>query len=394
MVRDLFLNVMTTFVFIYACHLFLILRTEKKVQVISYFILLLIICLLAILEVPNLNVISAILISLVILAFYKEPLLVKGSFIIVFYVCNAICELLSIKFYSVIFMQEVFDTIYGFYSVFATSNGLMVLVIYLFSQLFSKIKILEIRKHVWLFLLLPTMTLLLILGVNDYYFVVGNTRIFMILLLGLLFANIGIGVVFHHSIQKILREKEVMHQNEIMKYELKQQKIFLHDIRNHANEMLKLLKAEQYEQLDHYIQEIYVDTLQQYNLIHSNFEIVDALINDRLDILKNNEIYVRVVLESTSFSTCTTLELGNLFHYLIDIGIHECLISHLDHKHLFIRSKEHGQQVILSFAFTSLHKVDESDLDKQLHDFIERYHLICFSDYDETNQECIIGIIF
>lgn len=394
MIKNIFLNVMITLVLIDACHLFLVPKFEKKTTIKGYVFVFFLICLLALFKIPYINILSALIISVAILYLFKESFMIKGSYILIFYVCNAIVELLSIKFFSMVFMQDVFNTSYGFYLVFTTSNLVMLILNHVFLHFFRTLKLKEIQNNIWLLLLLPTTTLLIVFGFNDYYFIEGNARIFIILLLGLLLANISTFYVFHHSIQTIIKEKEIAQQNEIMKHELKQHEVFLHNVREQTTDMIKLLENQQYDKLNHYIQDIYSDTLQQYNLIHSNFEIIDVLIHDRLYIIKNNHINLRITLESTSFSTCSSLELGNFFKYLIDLGIHHCLTSNLEHPHFFIRSKERGNQVILSLTFTSLNKISETVVIQSIKEFIDRYQIIVSTDYDDTTNENILSFIF
>ena len=54
------------------------------------------------------------------------------------------------------------------------------------------------------------------------------------------------------------------------------------------------MNRKEYDELSEYIKNVYSDTTNVYNMINSDYEIVDMIINDRLYIIKNNNITLRV----------------------------------------------------------------------------------------------------
>ena len=80
--------------------------------------------------------------------------------------------------------------------------------------------------------------------------------------------------------------------------------------------MLAFLDKKEYEGLSEYVKNVYSDTTNVYNMINSDCEIVDMIINDRLYIIKNNDIAVRVKIEDTDFFP---LDYVHMFDFLVSL---------------------------------------------------------------------------
>ena len=188
---------------------------------------------------------------------------------------------------------------------------------------------------------------LLIININDYYQSVVNQTFFIFIVIGLLISNLVCIYIYYKTVTTIAKDaeleiqlKKAEIQNESANQILSQHNVFLHDIRNQSIDMMKLLKKGNYTELENYINGIYSDSINIYNMINSNYKIVDVIINDRLYIIKNNSIQLRIQLECTEFPPCNDMEMEMIFKYAIDTGIQACIQSNSDQPSLNIISKK------------------------------------------------------
>lgn len=395
MLFNLLINIMITVVLIYACKLLMKIKIKKHYFAFLCSGILLMILFCAYYNVRYMNLIIAFFDILFVVFCYEGSLYFKLNFIILFYLCNVECEMLMIKLLSFVFKENIFNVVHGVYVVYIASSVLMAILVKLFSMMINKKD-----EKIWFLMLIPAISIFLLFEINNNYLLIHDLRIYLILLFGVILVNVTTLYQYQKSLNIIKMKskleaeiKDSNHRNEIIRNELRQNQLFLHNIRVQTKEMKELLKEKKYDKLDEYIQNIYGDTINNYNLIHSNFEVVDALIHDRLYIIKNNHIYFRSILESTSFSEHSLLEIGNMFSFLIDYAISSCLNSNSDNKKIIISSKEYGKQNVLVFSFTSNQRIDESEIQKQFYSIFEK-EIDYYAEYNELEKESKISIIF
>lgn len=396
MLFNLLINIMITIVLIYACQLLMKIKIKKHYFGLFSICIFLMILFLSYYNIPYMNLIIAFFDILFVVFCYEGSLYFKLNFIILFYLGNVECEMLMIKFLSFIFKENIFNVVHGVYIVYISSSVLIALLVKLFSIMINK----KGDEKIWFLMLIPAISLFLLFETNDNYLFEDDIRIYLILFFSIILVNITTIHEYQKSLHtiklKAKLEAEIQdsnHRNEMIRNELRQNQLFLHDIRIQTKAMMDLLKEKKYDELKQYIENIYGDTIYNYNLIHSNFEVVDALIHDRLYIIKNNHIYFRSILESTSFSEHSLLEIGNMFSFLIDYAISSCLNSNSDNKKIIISSKEYGKQNVLVFSFTSNQRIDESEMQKQFYSIFEK-EIDYYAEYNELEKESKISIIF
>ena len=128
------------------------------------------------------------------------------------------------------------------------------------------------------------------------------------MVVGLFLSNCISIFIYYKTVKEIIDKgklaktlEETSTKNEYLNKLLQQHNVFLHSIRKQSQDMLAFLDKKEYEGLSEYIKNVYSDTTNVYNMINSDCEIVDMIINDRLYIIKNNDIAVRVKIEDTDF---------------------------------------------------------------------------------------------
>lgn len=401
--RTVIPNMINVLMIVYASRTFLHLKVKEKYYWMTCVLVILGRIVFAVQSEAHINlIVSVFLFGVLVIPFFEEKVIYKVGFIVSFAVMFGLCELITFRIFSLIFNEKLMiDDNLFFLGVFV-SNSILILLIKITSIIIKNSIISQLPKYSIAVLVLPITSFFLLIGINDYYEVAKGSFMFIAITFGILASNILNIYIFNKIITNLLKERklkeeinEANYKYETVQKELKNHEKILHDIRTQSIKMTHLLDEKKYIELREYIQEIYKDTINQYNMIHSEYELVDALINDRLYILKNNNIQVRTTIESKDFSDCTILELGELFGYFIDLAIHECLMSKRDNKYLLIRSKKIGEQTVLSFVFTSLSdiKLKEKEIVGKFKDFMDRRDILYLFD-NNKGKENVATFVF
>lgn len=259
----------------------------------------------------------------------------------------------------------------------------------------------NLPKKSWFIICLPITTFILILNIDDYINAVNNLNLFAITILGLLFSNLAWIYIYYSTVVAISKEKELKLEldKKNSEYEaavnlLSQHNVFLHDIRNQSKEMLSLLNNNKYPELELYIKNVYGDSTNIFNMINSNCKILDVIVNDRIFILKSNNIQLKTKLENSEFNMLNMIELETIFKYIIDLAINQCINSKLDKPYLYIKSKKIEDQIILSFTFSSLSIIKEEQVDLAVKNILELHNAFYLIENNEDNQEICVSILF
>lgn len=350
-------------------------------------------------ENVHLNLVISILTYLIIpLFFFKGKIIFKIIYVLSFVIISSLCELFTMKLYSLVFFEEVLSNNFAFILGILTTNIVLLIVMYVLSLYWKAFTLKDTPRYSWLLLCLPITTLLLIANIEDYNNVV-NTDFFLYIILGLLLSNVTCIFIYYKTVINISKEKELQQNLEKTKIEyeaaatlLSQHNVFLHDIRHQSSEMLDLLKQNKYVDLENYIKDIYSDSTNIFNMINSNYKIVDLIINDRIYIIKNNNIQLRIKLENTESYTCDMAEMEKIFKSLIDLAIHECICSKIEEPFLIIKSKQIEDQLILIFNFSSNSALSIESLDKEVIKIFNSNNIDCLINNSST--ESTINILF
>lgn len=102
-------------------------------------------------------------------------------------------------------------------------------------------------------------------------------------------------------------------------------------------------------------------------------------------------LIIYILLEG--FSGYSLLEIGNMFSFLIDLAISNCLNSGFDNKYIIITSKEYGKQNVLVFSFTSNQIQKNNELQNKFVSIFKK-EIDYYVSYNELKKESIISIIF
>lgn len=381
MINNFIRGLLSIAVFVYIAHMFFEFKYNHIKLIFASIVAILGKALLPIDTNLHLNLIySLFTFVILIFLFFKGSLFYKAVFILTYVIGSAVTEMFTMKILSLAFKNLVLTNSIAYWSGIIVSNLLLISI----SFLAAKYKIYEkndIPKYSWIILILPITSILLILGIDDYYIITENNSLIFIII-GLFLSNYIIIFIYYKTIKAIINKnklskelEESNNRNDYLSKLLKQHTVFLHDIRKQSLDMLALLDKKEYSILNEYIKNVYSETTKIYNMISSNFEIVDILINDRLYIIKNNNINLRIKLECTDFSPLNYMNIETMFNALIDLALSECINSKKEDKTLLIKSKKIGKQCALTASFSSTMQIESNPLYAPLISLLNRFQL-------------------
>lgn len=403
MIGNLLSGIICVITLLVCCIQSLNFEKNRIYQLILYsFILIMLRSLFPIREQLHINLLFAVVIYVSIPTLFFEGSTFSKFFFIIFYsLFSFLCELITMNFFSLFFHDKIISDNFAFILGLILTNLLLIIIMYIYSLYWKTFSIESIPKSSLLILCLPITTLILIVNLNDYIEVITNTNLFGITIIGLLFSNVVCIHIFYKTINTISNEKELKQMLEKTNLEYKtatsllsQHNVFLHSIRNQSICMLSMLKDREYNKLENYINNIYGDSTNVFNMINTNCKIVDVLINDRIYIIKNNNIVLKTKLEDSDFNALNLIELEKIFKHIIDLAISECINSGLEKSYFYIKSKRIENQVILTFTFNSLSEVFDNKIDEDVKSILANHNSFYLIDYDENNNESSISILF
>ena len=406
MFANLLSSILNFFIFSVTCQSFFEMNISKKKYILIQLIIVSFKSIISIQGNPQLNFVSSLITSIILLFFFKGTFIHKSLLLIFYALINVICELLSLKINTLFFSkEEVLNTqSIAYFSGILLSNFFLILLIKILSIYIKTFKLPSLPKYFGAIFILPTTTILMILAISDYYEVTARSNYFVFILLGLLLSNLICIYVFYLATIKIINENELdkkIHKTKI-KLEtaekiLNQQDLFFNNIRKQSIDMIELLDHQKLTELKEYIQNIYQDTANTYNMINTNYDLLDMIINDRLFILKNNQIEIKSILQTTHFFGYDFFELESFFCYLIDLATHESLKNEADSRKIQIVSKPFEQMTLLTLSFQSYSKNTEeikNKIEKDLHDFISKQQLNYLVSSEISPNMISISFIF
>ena len=177
MIASLFSNILNFFIFSMTCKCFFEIKISKKHYIFIQFIIIFIKSIICIQGNPHFNFISSLLTSIILLFFFFKGTLFRKCLLLIFYaLSNVICELLALKMNTLFFSKdEVFNTnSISYYSGILLSNLFLILVIKTFSIYIKVFSLPSLPNYFWVIFILPMTTLLMILGISDYYEITGG----------------------------------------------------------------------------------------------------------------------------------------------------------------------------------------------------------------------------
>lgn len=340
---------------------------------------------------------------------YKSSL-VKITIVLVAYII----------FYAVgeIIIASLLNTLTGLNSfssrsslLFTTAIILVGALTYLLSKLLIKIIKFsywkKLPKYTYLITILPITTMLLILNINDYFYLLRKNLILILILIGLLISNIIIIFIFLKTINylEIKNELTIIKEQkrytelryQILDQQFKTNYTFMHDTIRSLIKIENLIDRDTEEFKDE-LSKLNTKMIRGLNIVNSNSSVISPIINFRLkDMLKSN-IDFKSVIEYTDFYFIDIYDLRCMFDILLDYGIIQCNNTNNEEKIMILKTKQLEKQIVIQLLYSSKNGTnttyDSQNLENLSH-IVEKYSglMSCESLDNEADIESLI-IIF
>lgn len=235
--------------------------------------------------------------------FFKNKLLnllIIGS---LFYIIVSSSEILTNIIISYILSTTNLANInsFAFTICLYSSTILSAIIVFLISMLKKHIN-LETKKSFPLAIVLPTITVILILITKNYFTLMSNDLIALIIIYSLCLINLVTVIIFmlissNNDAKHALKQLEYHNKLVNMRYELLNKSynnnfIHLHDLLHICLSLKKLIKEKDYIELDNKINDLVNQTYINFNAIYSNSIILNFIINNDINKINRNNIHI------------------------------------------------------------------------------------------------------
>ena len=133
------------------------------------------------------------------------------------------------------------------------------------------------------------------------------------------------------------------------------------------------MDKDDYQGLKDEINTLTTTTFREFNSIYSDSILLNTLINNRLETLRQYDITVLPTIEYNNFSFLTVTDQFILFDCLLDLAIDE-VKTVTNRRYIFIKSIKKAKQVIIQFKFNCCDCDLQEKVAASLNELLNRYH--------------------
>lgn len=297
-------------------------------------------------------------------------MLYKSNFIRIFFVgLSFFITVIISEIITFLLVSRIYSTINILYTNtlgYTISLYLSSFFTFIFLQLLLKIKKLFnlhiLPKFSWLVLILPILTVIIFLSIENYFHLINNIYL-LIMIYSLCLFNIINALVFMSIFSFINNQRELAisnHQKELtnIQYRLLNQHYsnnfnFLHDFLHKSIQLEESIQNKDYEKLEQEIHFLVNNVHKKFNLIYTNSIILNTLINNSLNIIIENNIDIKVNIEKRALDFIELKDQFELFNYLFKIALDKNITKSNDkYKIISFKSKRLKNQTVLQIIFS------------------------------------------
>lgn len=340
---------------------------------------------------------------------YKTSFVKTIIVLVTYMICYAVGEIIIASFLNALTGLNSFSSRSSL--LFTTAIVLVGGLTFLLSTIFIKITRFsywrKLPKYTYLITVLPITTMLLILNIDDYFYLLRNNRVLILILIGLLLSNMIIIFVFLKTINflEIKNELEITkaekHYSEL-KYQILNQQFktnftFMHDT---IRSLLKIenLIGKNNEGFKAELSRLNKEMLRGLNIVNSNSSVISPIINYRLKDMLKSHIDFKSVIEYTDFYFIDIYDLRAIFDTILDYGIIQCDNSNNEAKIIILKTKQIEKQIVIQLLYSHNHMIPPNTYSQnyeKISFIIKRYNGIisCESIDNDSSIESLI-IVF
>lgn len=227
------------------------------------------------------------------------------------------------------------------------------------------LKINNLPKYVWFLFILPLITIiLLVVSSNNYFILFEHSPGAYIYILLLAFSNLTMIIIFLLAINSYNMKNKLeiaQHKEELVntKFNLLNQHYnynfnLLHDLLHTCNNINVHLESSDYYIAKNEINKLMELTYKEFNTIYTNSIILNYIINNNLNTIKENEINIKTVLEYNDFSNLDFNTQFNLFNFLVNFSIECCLKVFMINRFVIIKSKKKSNYYVIQLLIPNI----------------------------------------
>lgn len=168
-------------------------------------------------------------------------------------------------------------------------------------------------------------------------------------------------------------EKVVTEKYKLLNKQYETSFYFLHDLLKTCQRLNLLLDKDDYQGLKDEINTLTTTTFREFNSIYSDSMLLNTLINNRLETLRQYDITVLPTIEYNNFSFLTVADQFILFDCLLDLAIDE-VKTVTNRRYIFIKSIKKAKQIIIQFKFNCSNCDLQEKVAASLNELLNRYH--------------------
>lgn len=304
----------------------------------------------------------------------KKRLLILLLLIVSIFGGELIANFILSYFFDISYLKHINSV--GFTLVSILSGSITFMFSYLLTKIAKGIDWENYPKYVYLIFLLPITTILLLVNLKDYSSLITNDKILIITLIILVISNFVSFFIFIDMIQitRNLNEITIKKESTEVQYEhitklYNSNFNFMHNIIRKLMKIQSKIDQNDYDDLKEELYQLNQSVLHSFNMINSTSSIIGPIINTYLDIINENDIQCRSVLEYEDFSFLTIADQRCLFRLLLDIAIHSCIMVDNKDKDIILKTVKHNNIICIQMIYT------KSEILK-IQDYAEKYNQI------------------
>lgn len=376
-------NIVSFLLLTYIANSFLIKKYSKEKSFIYFFLAIITI------SVFNYNggspikaIFVLVIYFLYIVLLFKGDIIKKLLVIIPFFLIQIITELLVGFILGHIPIIELTRNVLSFGYVFGIAISIIISILFTFVYVYilNNIKFHYFPKYAWLIFILPIITIVFLIDVDDYFKLFNSHINIFVNIIGLALSNLILFIIFLLVINssniklelKIEKQKKefVKSKAKLLSQHYDYNFQFLHDLLHTCNKLDMLLNNSKTKEAMNLLNQLTETTYKEFNAIYSNSFILNYVINNNLNRIIENKIDIKTVIEYNLFDIFDFDTQLSLFEYLLDISINSCLKSDIKNRIIIIKSGVYANNIFLKLTIPD-QSINKNEIENELIKFLD-----------------------
>ena len=189
------------------------------------------------------------------------------------------------------------------------------------------------------------------------------------------------------------REESLQMKYDSMKQHYESQFHFIHHLLHQCNALHDDLQSEDYEALKEDLEQVTDEVFTQFNLLFTNSEMLNYVILEHMDTMKQEHIYMKSVIEYQDFSFLSLSEQLALFDSLLCFAL-DSVKQIEDNRMISFKTKKVNNQVLLQCSFTTNQEVNMQPCFHKLKELRTYENRKMHSSYDANLKLMKILVVF